>query len=348
MMLKALDLHAQGRRVQILDRKNQAGGAWITKPVGRFRDVEIGVHLLQNRRLAYEFLETVVGIELVASPRGHLAFLGPLPFSFSLGHLLEHVAYVVRSASRSAGELSSALRGLPPAVASIFEPCRYPPNGCRSITDRLLKLLKDAGIVPTFGVEITRVEIDDDRLGGTCCTTSGELRFRQIVVGSRAHCGIHHRGQRVPVHAPASTSTTFVLHLRGTLRRPFRYVRFWKDDILLRAGNTGRYASPAVDPDEVVVSAHIRPASIKARPAETAGAILAKLISYKLIAPGASVIDFDVDSYPVQTIRDADMDRLERTLAPAVIALKTTDLGWELAEMLRSNGLPGLTSPPRR
>jgi phytoene dehydrogenase-like protein len=68
MLIRAAMLARKGDRVVLLERASLPGGSWRTIEVLGFQNVEVGVHLLENRPNLYGFLAEELQVELRSVP----------------------------------------------------------------------------------------------------------------------------------------------------------------------------------------------------------------------------------------------------------------------------------------
>lgn len=342
MMLQALHQHHAGRRVLVLDRARQHGGAWYTKDVWSYQSLEMGSHVVRNRRAAYRFLEDVLDIEL-SPPHG-------LEFGFVAGRRVKLPTYRLKNALRSLwtdlrglrlGEAWSGLPGALRVAAHARMPFQYPLAGCVSIVRRLAQMLDASGIEVQLGAEVEEIEIQPDRQGGICHTRDGPIGFRQIVIGQNAHAPTRVGAEPVAFTARSKVTTNVLLHLRGHRRHDFSYFELRGDRLLRRVRNIGVYLKPPVEEPEMVVVAHLNRARYERFPSDEAcaAAVLERFVALQVVEPDTALVEFGFDHLEQRKIELDELERLGAALAPALIAMPTWDLGEELTSMLRRGGL---------
>jgi monoamine oxidase len=69
LLIEAIHLCSQGKKVAIFEKKTTLGGAWYTKPLWNLSSVEVGCHFIDKRKRSYDFIKKFMNLELVPSPR---------------------------------------------------------------------------------------------------------------------------------------------------------------------------------------------------------------------------------------------------------------------------------------
>ena len=349
MMIRALDQHARGRRVTVVQRDHHFGGAWYTQDVWSWKSLEMGSHVVRNRPEAYRFFEDVLGIEL-SPPEG-------LEFGFVGGRRFALPQYRMKNALKSLwgdarklrfGALGGSLPGTLRIARSLRIPFQYPLQGCVAIVERLAAMLRDTGIDVRCGVEVKEIEVAEDRRGGVCHTSDGPLRFEQVVIGQNAHCPLRVGNEPFPVEVRTKHTSNVLLHLSGRRLQRFMYFELRADRLLRRVRNIGVYLKPPIEEPEMVVVAHLNRKAYEAADSDEAcaAAVVERLVELGVVEASTRLVDFEFDHMQMNKIENAEMARIAAALSPAVVPMRTWDLGEELTTMLRSGEI-ALARAPR-
>jgi phytoene dehydrogenase-like protein len=147
MLIRAAMLARKGDRVVLLERASLPGGSWRTIEVLGFQNVEVGVHLLENRPNLYGFLAEELQVELrsVPSKENFGIFFGRR-IGFALTRVLLHSLVTVKAFGtgrwdKAARIFTSARRG----VTYFGTPFCYPSQGCSRMISALISRIESAG-----------------------------------------------------------------------------------------------------------------------------------------------------------------------------------------------------------
>lgn len=337
MLMHALAHARSGCRVRILDRAAVVGGSWKTPAMLGFSSVECGVHLLENRPGLYARLEAM-GIDLAVDTDGFLLWKGrryPLSGSRAFFH-----AMVAFNALRR-GHFDAFRRIGRSAINSarhVRVPLRYPAEGCRQIHRRLSGLLEAEGATLRLGTAIDLIDVDSD--GRVRCHTSLGLETADhVLIASRAHAPIRVDGH--PLAVAVETGETCSVVLRVRCRRPpgYTYVEILGDALLKRVRDVTRFTQPAVPSGEALLCVQMRDAGRQYLEARSGEELARHLCSLGLLDPADEVVAWERADYRLQTIGNADLQRLSRKTAGRVIAVPTTDF---------ADGFQPGTTPPKQ
>jgi len=336
MLMRAAECAADGARVLLLDRAESLGGAWRGARFAGLANVELGVHLIENRPGVAEALVAASGVRLIDETPG-------LNFGLWRGRQIPFGA--ARFALHGLVGAKAALRGDPAkarrmavsarrALAHHRRPFAYPEGGMGTVLAALRDGIEAAGgrvelgrsvDAVGFGTGAARVRLADRT-----------LTAERVLFASRAHAPVLDPGVPQLVTRPSETHCA-VLAFRGA-SRPFAYVEVFGDRSVKRLRDVGRIASPSGTRDRRVICAQFR-AAPDGPPDRLADHVAAHLARLGLADTGIRPMAARRDSFAFRTATRASLDALARHVSPRLEIVHSTDLAEDLMTRLARENL---------
>ena len=326
MLTRAAALAANGVRVAVLDRADTAGGSWRALEVMGFRNVEVGVHLLENRPTLYKFLSDELQIELrTGSPSENFGIFFGHRIGFALTRVLLHS--LVAGKAFGTGRWDKAARIFTTAQRATRysgSPFCYPSEGCSRITSALLSKIETSGGKIVFNTQLKKISVNTAANEVICETSGGAIHTRKIILGSRAHAPVDANGSRVPLEIDTTFCRSIVMHITGHKATDFRYVEVIGDMLVQRVRDVGVFAHPRPSNGEHLICVQLRNAQ-RLSDKYLAKILTDRLVYLRLFLPGATAINIYTDDYILETATNRSLNRLVEICGPCVEAVKTTD-----------------------
>jgi hypothetical protein len=298
-----------------------------------FESVESGVHLIENRRSVYDFLQRF-GIELSGNDRHAAGAIGSLGIPLGFARALSF--WGVLGKSVIGGDFSNAWKSLPRAIRSSMAFAagfRYPVGGANEMVARILDRLQDHPIDIRLDCEIDHVRLDPDRPEGICLSSRGNVRFRHLLFSSRAHCMIR-MGETdlVPKCVPRRI-VNLLIRLEAGGISPISYLEIISDRQLRRARDVTEFVRPLMPSGERMLCLELRGDRLDSdeRIIESA---LERARRYKLIGPSCEIMDTRLVDFDYWTIPERELRRLSES-HESLNGVRTTDFAEELVGVLK-------------
>ncbi len=334
MMIKALSLANEGKSVLLLEKKGHIGGAWHTKPLFGYEDVELGFHIIENRKSVYDFLENKCNIELSCEASSSYAVYKKLPikFSYSLSQFYSYLRRFIKSFFKGDWKsISFNYDKVNMAAKSLSQSYKYPKDGSRGLCNSLYGMLKENNIPVLLGHNVEQLMVSKKENKVYCQTSQGTLEFDKVIFGSRASSEIKMDGNNYFFNKQNRESLGLVLNIKGRKLKNFTCVRMWKDEIMIRVRDVGCFSTPILRDNELLICVQVRKL---VKGSVFMDKVLDKLKYYGLIELDSMLLGYSVETYQSESIPDWEVDTLNKALMPSIYCMKTTDLGHELNSIL--------------
>lgn len=337
MLSRAADYAHAGARVMLVDRCAYPGGSWTAQRVLGFDNVEIGVHLIENRPEVYDYLTAASGVEMVADCESRNAGrLWGIPVPFALSRVCLHSLAAAKAVMRGRPESAALMaRSAVRSATRLGAPFAYPVKGCGRLVAGMVERVEASGGRLLLGTEVTALTLDAEAGTVTLDLSGGHrLRARRAVISSRANAPV--RSPDMPaLHVDTTVIMNVVLHFAGTWVRPTGYVELIGDPSLKRVRDVGAFAVPALPEGEGLATIQLRGRDPEAARADAAD-VLSHLMRLRLVAQGARAIGIEWHIAYIATARAADLEHLSQAFGDLLEIIPSTDLAEELFNRLRS------------
>jgi hypothetical protein len=330
MLLHGLALAEAGRRVILVDAADRIGGSWKTRELFGYRNVEVGVHLIENRPHSNSAFRKALGAGGMGAASGDFGLINGRRLPMRAARILLYGLVAAKSALKGRREKTlHSLRNLALATRFAHLQLTYPAGGAAGAFATLATRLRAAGADIRLGCQIDRIEVVP---GGVVAHAGyGRLEARALVMSSRAHAPI---SGLEPLWEDCQRVTTYsyVLRIAGAPPNFSGYVEVIGDRLLKRVRNVGGFARPAVPEGEALLTVQLRGAPADERSAGRS--ILTRLGDLGLIEPGAVLLDIAADFVELRTLPAASLARIEATHPGRVTVLRTVDLGDQAYDLV--------------
>jgi hypothetical protein len=322
LLIEALYLERQGKRVAILEGRDRLGGAWYTIPLFGLDGVEVGCHYVERAREGYAFLEDDLGVPLEPHSVKAVWFHdhperegGIVKRALWWRLLSDDVWGVIKGIDRR--DPAKCLRALRRMLVS--PAYRYPVGGARALVDRLADLVAESSIDLRMETPVDGFEFESDGAPVRCLVEEREILTDRVVIGQ------HSVPWLVGCDSPGASEPRFAMHallrITGEKRVPFDYLEIHRNDVIQRIDDKTPYAlgREAEDPTDLILCCHLtgtRGMGESVDPDE----IFDHLAVTGVLRRGALLMDAHVEVYPHPELSDA-------VLPDSVTVFRTYDLG---------------------
>jgi hypothetical protein len=321
VLLRAVRLTEFGYRVVLCDRASVFGGAWAAPDLLGFKNVEPGVHIIENRPSLERSLRTDFGIRMKRDLS--VGLLGRTPLPMSIARVLFHgaigaKALVRRRHDKARRSLQSAWR----AASCVTAPFYYPKDGASEMIHALSsRFLENKGVIK-LRTSVLRVVVTDSGVTSDTCTAS--LKSKKVLISSRAFASVFIRGTLQEVEIEKETLCNAVLHLATPKTTQYAYVEMFGDANLKRVRNLGSFVQPPPAAGEALLCVQYRSGAPNDG-IELGRYLLRHLIRLRIVHPSSDVIALHRNEIEVSTITDRALLRLSRESGGRIEPILSTD-----------------------
>ena len=186
MLLEGVALAQQGASICFIDRDDQLGGSWKCPKVLGFESVEVGVHLIENRKNLDQLFRGFMEAEALDVRTPDFGQIGGVRLPMPLARILLYAGVAGRHATSMRWEqVAHSVKNACHAALNVGRPLIYPREGIAAVLDLLETRLVGRGAKILLGREIIGIDLSAD--GVAARTVVGEVRSDRLVMSSRAH-----------------------------------------------------------------------------------------------------------------------------------------------------------------
>lgn len=322
-LFEGLRLARQGARVVFIDRAASIGGSWRTPTVFGFRNVEVGVHLIEARPKVNAWLRQITNGQITKSGSAiDFGLVGQRRIPMNMTRVILHGLVSAKAALR--GNWDNAQRTVLSAVRSarnLCTPMYYPDAGFSSVVHALRKDLETLGAQFFFDTSVERLCVTGN--GVDVQTDRQTLKSASVLMSSRAHAQIEGFSDLRTLVRRDSTYS-YVLHLSGPAPRFDGYVEIIGDRSIKRVRNIGGFVRPAPPTGEALICVQTRK-ELELPEQERAAMLVARLAERELLDRRTRAVAQHCDIIQLATLTNAAVRQIESTYAPRIRVLRSTD-----------------------
>ena len=338
LLMEAIHLSQLGRKVLVLEEKDQLGGVWGGLHNKEFPYLDIGCHYWDISRRAYEFLRSNFRLNLEPfHPQPQFAYRNILfPYDYKQAiRIFRDLKKVVRR--RSFGSFVSNMileEYHRPRLFPFTKKFLFPRGGSHELMTRLISHMQETDITMrkrTF-VESIRFNVDQKQVE----VGAGRESFLgdEVVTGSQARISDALNITPESIGTLRRIHTHVNLIVRDSSVPSFSYIRFIRHHAVNRMTDiTGHLRHWNADiPSRRVICIGIHDAYDKSvDDAEKIKQLVALLKEYRLVDPSAEVEGSYWNRYPVELLSDETRERLRREFSPMIRLFETTNFSMGVA-----------------
>lgn len=334
MLFEGLALAETGARVLFVDRALDIGGSWRTPEVLGFRNVEVGVHLIENRPQLNRLFHVLLGAEGLTIDTPDFAVIRGKRVSMRIARIGLYTLVTVKNLLKLKWERSChSLTNAAAATRYVHVPLIYPKAGIGCVLKCLQAQLQATGATFQMGQELLSIEVTSDGIKGRLADRS--ISANHLIMSSRAHCPITgHEPRWQDVNSVRVCSV--VLHLKTPPLSFTGYAEIIGDPVLKRVRDVAPFVSPEVAPGEALITVQLRHDPGDLADAPLVDMILSKLQDLNLLEDSASCVALHRDFVRLGTLPNQVLSEIEAEYCDQITVLRTVDLGdqvYRLAQM---------------
>lgn len=341
-LVYAMDKKRQGKSVLVIDDKEVPGGAWYTKDLWGYSNLEVGCHTLKNKSKGYrvlkehgvpmEVMETQPAVT-VARPSG-LSFLNSMRNGlFYFTHQLTGKATVSRKLYDFYGLITKKRLD-----TTAFEYC---PLGCGDMISGLQRSLEGLDIDLRLNTQIESLKLQSEN-ARLILKGKEPIEASQVVLTKNFNIpSFEFEEETIEPVVKSHIGEHYVLRIEGEVKTEFSFIHVHEDDLINLISDTARYTreqkkgeivlcvstktSSGTAENNLVINDSSNSASAELQE-PTANSIMKKLKDFGLIDQKSTLKDALYETYPVNVKSAEDLNRLKSLGGSKLQFLDSTDL----------------------
>lgn len=331
-LIKGLYLSQAGRQVTFIDSSGVVGGSWKSLSCLGFENVEVGVHLIENRFRVNKWLRDQLGNQILdQGTQTDFGLVNGKRISISATRVLLHS--LVTGKAILQGRLGTASRtfvSTSRAVSQFHAPFLYPESGFSLLIQTLVTQLQDYNVNFIFGV---KVALASPRADGLLITLDcGEIKANQIEMFSRAHTPIEGMLE-LKEQIKTAQIYSLILLLSGPAITFNGYVEIIGDNLIKRIRNVGLFARPMPSGGKSLICVQLRQATNLNQDA----AVFKRLLDIGLINHKVRLLDSFRDTVMLKTLTQAGAHLINNCFSPKINIHESTDFADCLDTQLKKD-----------
>lgn len=333
MMFYGLSLAVQGERIAFIDRAQDVGGAWRTRYLFGCSGVELGVHLVENRRASNRALAELIGEHnLIYGPFG-FGLIGQKRISLLASRILLHSGLTTKAASRMDAEAVSHASRTGSSLLELQTPFAYPFGGfstvLRELRDRLLTL----GASFMLGREAVEIELTGT--GALVRECEETHSCDRVVISSRAHTTVAGM-QKWMGDIRKTTISNFAFVVPHECLKFRGYVEIFSNPVVKRVRELSSLGLHSPH-GEILVAQSRASTDI-----DDGSGVLAELLNearrLRLIREAATALMFHREIFRVSTLSARAIKKIETHAGGRILCLRTIDFSDQPRSYLANIG----------
>lgn len=343
-LMHGLSLARRGERVAFIDRSAALGGAWRPTPAFGLGPIEVGVHLLENRRHVNDYIRALIGADRVTLSSRDFGMLRHRRVPMRYFRIMLYALVFIKSACHCNMEKSKySFSRLMYGLQGITTPFVYPSAGFGSVLDILEKRLRDDGARFIFNEDIRHITVKNSEV--VILTDQNVYSAGRVVMSSRANAPV--QGSETEWHSQRTvTIPNLLLRMRDAEPTFDGYVEFLGTGFLKRVRNVGALRIGRDIGSDTIIAAQLRNVPKGMEPIEFVEASKSQLIRSNLVSASARVVDHALYLHTYNEMPIAALDRVRRRFPAQIYILRTKDLSDEIhsVQTLRDNRVDALAA----
>lgn len=325
MLFEGLRRAENNQKVAFIDRSATIGGSWRTGRLLGHEGVELGVHLIENRRNLNAAFQALLGSEGLVQDGRDFGMAFDRKLNMRLTRLLLYA--MVGGKAVLGGRAEKAFHSAWQTKASVVglgSRFVYPKGSFAEALSELQQRLQDAGADMLMEREAVDAEITPE--GVILRTDGAELRGRELVISSRAHVPL--RGlETFWKDAEKNTYQGLTLRLTGPKPKFDGYIEFLGDPTLKRVRRLWARPIETSARQDWLLAVQLRHDALSKYTPEQAGRrTAARLRKAGLLAPGSRVTGVRETDLSVRTLPARHLKTIAARYPDRVCVLHTVDL----------------------
>ena len=328
MLLEAFYLTVSGKKVLIVEKRDNLGGAWSLLDFFEHKSVESGCHIWYRDKKVYDFLKNDLGLNLEPfSPQPTIVINNKrYPYKFKTLINLSTSIRTFKGVSRIIRSLKSIKD-----ESSIVSKYYYPKQGSVELMKKLFMIVERMDIKIMKQSEVERIDLKNGQVSVTI--NKGEkIDCKEVVAASHSELGeVHYKG-KVKVIKNNLENSNYNIHMliEGGLERTFSYIHVFGNDKLIRVGDLSFQLNEGIG--NSLVCLQINPSLFEenGESEETVLIALEELKRQKIISENAKLLKYKFSNYTCQYRNFEETIEVKSKLGSQVRFLNTINLIYSI------------------
>lgn len=231
-LLNAMALEAQGKRVLVIEEKDQVGGAWSTVTLDELGEVEIGCHIWDYSPAVYDFFEEFLEMKLeTLSPHPNILY-GKKRYRYERKNNILYFTSKLRNIKR--GEISAAMKLRDKKYPFTFKQYtyKYPKGGAREFIEKLQNKVNATSLHLQQRCICTGLVVNPEHI--EVKTENGSYTCDEVQIASFSPVPISINGEETVPETSAFQFTHVHMLVEGIDTLDLSYTRLYRDPIIHR------------------------------------------------------------------------------------------------------------------
>jgi len=345
VVLEALYQKRLGHKVELIDKSEYFGGAWLNKPIFGYQGIEVGCHYMSRSPIAYQFLQNYLSIKFEIGNRTFLDMTSRNLFekkelSYFEKILIPHQYFKLHGTKKR--QLFKFLKhsfnfdfsNTRKAWNSLidFKSLYYPSKGSPILLNKLQDKLAEASI-DIHRQKIKQVNIQNNQV--YCTLNNGQIwQTKTLILGQNTDLDIMVEGEKLPINRVHRHFVHVVLLVKGRKLKDFftiqkksnsLYVMEHKD-FILRISDVGKFCREFQEKDKLLLCLQLTPEAFEV--IQDYQDCMRWLHKLGLINKEAKVLNYHVENYQSSWIGKKDYTQIKNLFPKSIKILETKDLSF--------------------
>jgi hypothetical protein len=255
MMLEAIHLANIGKKVTIIEKNPELGGAWKTFSHKQYNNIELGCHIWEYNQSSYNFIEKKIGVELEKLVPEPLFIKNNIKLHYnrkevpvillrSLKHLKELNFYTL---------FSEGVYFLRNKLFFRKVDYYYAKNGCNELTSKLIDKIKTSKDIKIEQLDVKKIISNDESV--ELISEKKSIHCDKLLLPSNFEADITIKNEplKLKVGFDKEIYHCFIICNKSEILSDFSYLRFIKHPIFHRASNASFEEFKKLFPEKVLL-----------------------------------------------------------------------------------------------
>ena len=339
ILLEALHQNSMGKRVLILETLRTIGGAWASRDILGYRNIEVGCHYLHFNKRTYDFLRNRLHLKLASRRRRVLGNPVKKLEDYIPTRILRWVFnsyYSSRCRPEPIDHFQSALLNLTFARVNRTKKSlinakdgffmKYPTQGCGEMVEAILKIIRKTNIEIRIDHQIDSVDCGDSEV--TITGTRFKVSCAKFIGGEGGKYDFLKGGELLDVDYDQGVNQHIVMKVKGAKLKSFSYLNIHQNSYFKRVTDVGEHRTPK---GEYLFCCQIHKEHYNQVKSSLA---LQELKNLKIFSPASQLIDWSVHNYDIFYKKRDQKHKINKTFKGCIQILDTYDLSKSIGENL--------------
>ena len=316
----------------MIDQHDQIGGAWRTLSFDEFSHLEIGCHIWDVNKVAYDFLRNYLNMQLHALSPQPTIILGKLMLPYDWKIPIEYLRMQREHISQGAFKMffKELVKPSKHHFSLLPKKYLYPLGGSGELMEKLEEKLKKTGIEIMLSKKIDSIHIGQEKSMGWIETEGHKIEAKEIIITSfsemkKIHCG------NEPFEMPEIIARKYIhmhLVLSTEFTKKISYIRVLNHPIIHRISDATEqmlHHGQELNGKKVVLAGVFEDAYQKFSDKEKTQAVIDLLKKHHIIGSEVELLNHYWNVFPVYRIPLETRDKIEEKFGTVIKQLPTAN-----------------------